>query len=114
MNELVAKLCSAPNPVAIILRPERTASALKQRIEKYGFVHIKFTSTRGGTELGVRLNKEACNLASANFEQAEGKVTLHGNLRLNYIPVECIAEIDLSTLEGTGRLRQIENVEGAS
>jgi hypothetical protein len=115
MNELVARLCTGSNPVTISLRPERTASALKQRIEKYGFVHIKFTDTRGGTELGVRLDKEACNLAAADFEQARGKVTLCGRLRLNYVPVECIAEIDLSTLEGTGYLRKIENaVESGS
>jgi hypothetical protein len=114
MNELVTRLCSGPNPVTISLRPEKTASALKQRIEKYGFVHIKFTNTRGGTELGVRLDKDACELASADFDQASGKITLCGRLRLNYVPVECIAEIDLATLEGTGYLRKIENAESGS
>jgi hypothetical protein len=109
MSELVTRLCDGSHPVAISLRPERTALALKQRIEQYGFVHIKFTDTRGGTELGVRLDKEACNLGVADFEQSRGRITLVGRLRLNYVSVDCVAEIDLSTLEGTGYLRRIEN-----
>lgn len=108
MCELVDRLCEGSHPVTISLRPERTALALRQRIEKYGFVHIKFTDTRGGTELGVKLDKEACNL-SADFEQVKGKITLIGHLKLNYVPVQCIADIELSTLEGTGHLRKVED-----
>jgi len=114
MNELVQRLSDSSHPVEVTLRPERTASALKRRIEEFGFVHIKFTDTKGGTELGVKLDKEACDLASADFERASGKVTLSGRLMLDYVPVRCDAEIDLSTLEGTGRLRVLEEGAGGS
>lgn len=109
MSEVVRKLCGGSHPVEIILRSERTASALKQRIEQNGFVYIKFTETRGGTELGVRLDKEACDWESADFEQGQGKITLSGRLTLNFVPVQCVADIDLSTLEGTGYLQMMED-----
>jgi hypothetical protein len=94
--------------VEVTLRPERTAAALMRRIEQSGFVHITFTDTRGGTELGVQLDKEECNLDGADFEGASGKVRLSGRLMLDYVPVRCVADIDLGTLEGTGRLHVLE------
>jgi hypothetical protein len=114
MNELVQRLSESSHPVEVTLRPERTASALRQRIEEFGFVHIKFTDTEGGTELIVKLDKEACDLASADFEGASGKVALSGRLILDYVPVRCDAEIDLSTLEGTGQLHVLEGGAGGS
>jgi hypothetical protein len=111
MNELVRRLSASAHPVEVTLRPERTAAALRRRIEEFGFVHIKFTDTQGGTELIVKLDKEACDLASADFEGASGKVALSGRLILDYVPVRCDAEIDLGTLAGTGQLHVLE--EGA-
>ena len=108
MKELVEKLSSSSQPVEVVLRPDRTSSALKQRIEEFGFVQIKFTETKGGTELGVKLDKEACDVSAANFEQATGKIRLSGRLILDYVPVRCDAEIDLNTLGGTGRLSVLE------
>jgi hypothetical protein len=111
MSEIVDRLCTGSHPVAISLRPERTATALKERIERYGFVHIKFIDTRGGTELGVKLDKDGCNLGAADFNHAEGKISLSGRLKLNYVPVRCFADIDLSTLEGTGYLRKMDTLD---
>jgi hypothetical protein len=108
MNELVQKLTTSSHPVEVVLRPDRTSFALKQRIEEFGFVQIKFTDTKGGTELGVKLDKEACDVSAANFEQATGKIRLSGRLILDYVPVRCEAEIDLNTLGGTGRLSVLE------
>jgi hypothetical protein len=108
MKELVQKLSSSSHPVEVVLRPDRTSSALKQRIEEFGFVQIKFTDTKGGTELGVKLDKEACDVSAANFEQATGTIRLSGRLILDYVPVRCDAEIDLNTLGGTGRLSVLE------
>jgi hypothetical protein len=108
MSELVLRLCTGSHPVEISLRPERTALALKQRIELYGYVHVRFTDTRGGTELGIRLDKEECSWGAADFEHGKGKITLSGRLKLDYIPVQCVADIDLSTLEGTGYLRMLD------
>lgn len=95
------------HPVEASLRPEKTATALKESIDR-GYVHIKFTDTRGGTDLGVRLDREASNFNEADFEHQTGKVQLVGNLTLNYVKVRCIADIDLATLEGKGYLEPVE------
>jgi uncharacterized protein YbdZ (MbtH family) len=102
-KSLVEKLCKGDHPVEASLRPEKTVSAFKDRIEM-GYVHIKFTETKGGTELGVRIDKETLDLSRANFEDQTGSVHLEGGLTLDYVKVRCVADIDLQTLRGKGRL----------
>jgi uncharacterized protein YbdZ (MbtH family) len=102
-KSLVEKLCEGVHPVEASLRPEKTAKALKDRIDM-GYVHIKFTETRGGSELGVRLDRSAIDLNHANFENQTGKAHLEGELTLDYVKVRCIADIDLRTLSGEGHL----------
>lgn len=114
MNDLIERLSTSSHPVEVVLRPERTSSALKQRIEEFGFVHIKFMDTKGGTELTVKLDKDACDVSAADFEQATGKIKLSGRLILDYVTVRCDAEIDLNTLAGTGRLCVLESIAGMS
>jgi hypothetical protein len=41
-------------------------------------------------------------------------VHLEGSLVVNYDPVRCIADIDLATLEGTGRLALEERAAAAA
>ncbi|MBF2002248.1 MAG: MbtH domain protein [Synechococcales cyanobacterium M58_A2018_015] len=106
MNELVQRLSTGRHPVEASLRPERSAAALKASIER-GYVHIKFTNTRGGTDLGMRFDPDASDLSQADFEQSTGSVRLVGYLTLNSDPVKCIADIDLSTLTGEGHLEPI-------
>ena len=67
-------------------------------------MHIKFTGTRGGTDLGIRLDREATDLSAADFEKGTGTIHVEGNLTLNYDPVRLFADIDLATLDGTGHL----------
>jgi len=107
MNELVQRLSQGDHPVEASLKPEKTVAALKESIDR-GYVHIKFTNTRGGTDLGVRLNQEASNLNLADFENQTGEVHLVGDLTLNYVKVRAVADIDLKTLEGKGHLEPIE------
>jgi hypothetical protein len=107
MNELVQRLSQGDHPVEASLRPEKTVAALKESIDRE-YVHIKFTNTQGGTDLGVRLDREASNFNTADFEQQKGKVHLVGNLTLNYVKVRCVADIDLETLAGVGHLEPIE------
>ena len=107
MNELVQRLSQGEHPVEASLRPSKTAAALKESIDR-GYVHIKFTNTKGGTDLGVKLDPVASNFNEADFERQTGKVHLVGNLTLNYVKVLCIADIDLGTLEGKGHLKPIE------
>jgi hypothetical protein len=103
MDSLTEKLATGDHPVEISIRPEATLERFKACIDR-GYVHVKFTDTRGGTELGVELDKEASNVSSGNFEQGTGTVRLVGGLTLNYDKVRCIADIDLGTLTGQGHL----------
>lgn len=106
-ESLVDKLCEGDHPVVVRIRPEPTASLFKEGIDR-GYVHIKFTDTKGGTELGVRLNKDVCDLSKANFEEATGSVHLVGSLMLDYVSVRCVSDIALNTLTGQGHLEKIK------
>lgn len=100
---LVERLSAGEHPVEISLRPERTGPALRDAIAD-GHVFVKFTGTRGGTELGVRLDPEACSLDGADFDASTGAIGLSGRLVLDFVPVRCQATIDIATMEGRGRL----------
>ena len=106
-ESLVKRLSEGSYPIEASLRPEKSAKALKERIDR-GHVHIKFTNTRGQTELGVGLDPNALDLSGANFENSSGVVHLEGGLTLNYVKVRCIADINLETLQGSGYLVPIE------
>jgi uncharacterized protein YbdZ (MbtH family) len=108
-DDLTKRLSEGEHPVEASLRPEKNVKALKERID-LGYVHIKFTGTRGGTELGVRLDTEALDTSQADFENGSGTVHLEGGLTLNYEPVRCIADIDLQTLTGKGHLVPINTL----
>lgn len=109
MDELVSRLSTGDHSVEITIRPERTLERLKQCIDR-GYVHIKFTETRGGTELGVRLEKDRSNTEGADFAEGKGQITLCGTLKLNYVPVRCVAQIDLGTFGGKGHLEVMPEV----
>jgi hypothetical protein len=85
---------------------------LKDAIDR-NYVHVKFTDTKGGTELGVRLDKDACNFSNADFEGGTGMIHVEGELTLDYVRVRCIADVDLATLEGTGHLTRAKASEAA-
>ena len=53
---LVERLSQGSHRVEASLRPDKTVQLLKECIDR-GYVHIRFPDTRGGTELGVRLEQ---------------------------------------------------------
>jgi len=106
-DTLVKRLAQGSHPLAAGLRPDQSVKALNESIDR-GYVHIKFTATKGGTDLGVRLDTAACDFSRADFETQKGSVHLEGGLMLDYVKVRCIADIDLTTLEGQGHLEIIE------
>jgi hypothetical protein len=108
VDELVARLSTGDHRVEASLRPEKTVNALKECIDR-GYVNIKFTDTKGGTELGFKLDRDASDLSKADFSSESGSCRLAGNLTLNYVKVQCIADLDLKTLEGKGYLVPLEN-----
>ncbi len=105
MDELVQRLAEGDHPV--VTRRAESVEELKQSIDR-GYVLVTFTDTRGGTELGVRLDDALTDLSGADFEQGDGSVHLAGNLTLNYVKVRCVADIDLATLQGKGHLEILE------
>lgn len=111
MNELVERL-SKSQSVEASCRPDNTVEIFKAAVDR-GYVHIKFTETKGGTELGVRMDPDVCEVNRADWDKGTGNVTIVGGLILNYVRVRCHAEIDLATLKGKGHLEIIEEVTPA-
>jgi hypothetical protein len=107
MNDLVRKLCEGDHPVEVSLRPNKTVEALKEWIDRK-YVHIRFTDTKGGTELGFALAPEVTDIRQADFDKGSGSVRLGGSLTLDYVKVRCIADIELETLSGRGHLETIQ------
>ena len=110
-KSLVDRLCEGDHSVEAGLRPEKIVKLFKEAIDR-DYVHIKFTQTRGGTELGVRLDRGSCDFSRADFENESGTVHIEGALTLDYVKVRCIADIDLKTLEGKGKLEKVEDQTG--
>jgi uncharacterized protein YbdZ (MbtH family) len=104
---LVERLCDGDHPVVAGLRPENTVKLFKEAIDR-NYVHVKFTRTKGGTELGVRLDRDACDFSEADFQAGTGLVHIEGGLTLDYVKVRCITDISLGTLEGRGHLVRVE------
>src|SRR5260370_17414700 len=103
MDELVQRLAIGDHPVTVG-GPKPSLAEFQRRVTDMGYVFIKFTDTRGGTDLGVRVDKQASNLSHAHFEQRTGTAHVEGTLTLNYVKVRCIPDIDLETLNATGPL----------
>lgn len=109
MNDLVRRLSQGEHPVTIG-GTLRTLEEVEKRVKDMGYVFIKFTETRGGTDLGVRVDKTATDISHANFELGTGTVHIEGTLTLDYVKVRCLADIDLATLNGSGHLVVLEEV----
>jgi uncharacterized protein YbdZ (MbtH family) len=111
-KSLVDRLSEGDHPVEAALRPDKSVKPLKEAIDR-NYVHLRFTNTRGGTELGVKLNKDLCDFGGADFDAGRGRIHLEGTLTLNYVDVQCIADLDLETLAGHGHLVKIGKAVGS-
>ncbi|MBD2895150.1 MbtH domain protein [Actinomadura sp. RB99] len=106
MDELTERL-TTEQPV-VMGGAQPTVEELHERVGDLGYCLIKFTETRGGTELGVRLDRDATDTSAADFDKGTGSVHIEGFLILNDDPVRCVADLDLATLKGTGRLMLVD------
>jgi hypothetical protein len=102
MDDLTKRL-TVDQPV-ILGGLDPTLEDLRIRTTELAYILVKFTETRGGTELGFPLDRDATELSLANFDEGTGTVHVEGTLTLNGDPVRCVADLDLVTLKGTGRL----------
>ena len=107
INELVQRLSEGTHEVILEDRNE-SYEDIKSRIEN-GFVHIKFTKTRGtGTEIGINVDLNSTNVKDVDFDNKRGVLHIEGTTNLNYNRVRCIADIDLSNKIGKGYLQVME------
>jgi hypothetical protein len=112
MSELVNKLAVGTHPVELSLRPEKSIAVLKDCIQRQ-YVHVKFTDTMGGTELGLRLDPAETDLSKADLETGNGEAKFVGSLMLDYVRVRCIATVDLKTFTGHGALEIVQKANVA-
>lgn len=104
MDTLVEQLSNGRHAIAI--SRYKSAAELGECIDR-GFVLVKFTGTKGGTELGFSLDAAQTDTADADFKNGAGTVRLVGGLSLNYEKVRCVAHIDLRSLSGEGYLEPV-------
>jgi hypothetical protein len=105
INELVQRLSEGKHEVVIGHRDE-PYEEIKERIED-GYIHIKFTQTRGGTELGINVDLNSTNVKDLDFTKGEGLLHIEGTTNLNYNAVRLIADIDLASRKGEGYLEVV-------
>ncbi len=103
MSELPHKLAKGKHKVIFPSRLDDPLQELKDCIDR-DYVFVKFTETRGGTELGFRLDPEHSDLSPADWENGTGTIRMAGELTLDYVHVRCVGDVDISTMEGTGHL----------
>jgi len=108
MNDLVTRLSERRQPVEVSIRPTRSVKALKECLDR-GYVHITFNETRGGTELGIPVDRTRTDVRDADFEHETGRLRLVGDLSLDFVRVRCVADIELSSLTGSAQLEPLED-----
>jgi len=102
MNELVEFLCTGDHPVEVSSR-EKTREGIKEAVA-LGQVLVMFTDTRGGTEIGIPVDPDRSELRGLEGDNGPAEIRLVGDLTLDYVPVTCVARIDLTTMKGEGHL----------
>jgi len=103
-DSLPVRLSRGPQPVELVLRPERTLDALLRQVET-GYLHVRFTGTRGGTELSFGLEAADVERIKSHVASGEGPMPVSGALTFDYVPVRCVVEIELPSLTGIGQLQ---------
>lgn len=104
MDDLIKKLGEGEHPLTTL--GYRSSTELKRAVES-GYVLVKFTDRRGGTELGLRLEPGCSNLTTDDWDHGSGNIHLIGYVILDNIKVRCIADVDIANHRGTGHLEII-------
>ena len=112
MNDLVLKL-TKEQPLVVSLRPAPSLEGLKAALDR-GWVHLKFTETRGGTELGFPVDRQRSDLTGGDLENGTGTLRIVGELTLDYVRVRMVAKVDVASLQGTGHLDVLGEAEPAA
>src|SRR5215472_6846341 len=103
MDDLVQRLSEGDHPVTVG-GPKPSLAEFRKRVEEMGYVFIKFTQTRGGTDLGVRVDKSATDLSHTFFDAATGIAQVEETWTVNSVTVRGVADIHLESLDRMGHL----------
>ena len=109
-DHLIPYLSEGLHQLEPVLNPEKSAKKLQEAVEQ-GYIQIKFTGTRGYTGLGINLDAEACSITEGDYRKGTGKVHLEGEAQLDFVRLRCIADVDISTLKGTGYIITQDNLK---
>lgn len=113
-SPLVERLVEGENQIEVCTRAEadKKREDLIRQIG-YDLVHVKFPNTRGGTEIGIRLQRELCGDLEVPAEESDEPATvkLVGDLTLDWIPIRVTALVSLQDYTGTATVekRDTEN-----
>jgi hypothetical protein len=102
MSGLVHRLTSE-QAVEVVVPSGNALEQLKAAVDR-GYVHVRFTGTRGATRLGVRMDPGRSRTSGIDWQSGQGGLDIVGQLVLDDVPVRCCARIDVATLRGVGRL----------
>jgi hypothetical protein len=108
MSDLVQRLTEEQD-VEVSLWPEPTLQALRATLDR-GYIHMRFPQTRGGTELGISIDRERSDLGGVDLEHEKGSIEIIGQLVLDYTKVRFHGTIDVATLKGTGHLEPLDGL----
>jgi uncharacterized protein YbdZ (MbtH family) len=101
VEDLVTRLSRGRHHVSV--ERYKTFTAFREAIEN-GFVLVRFTQTRGGTELGFRIDRQESLFDPTKFSSTR----LVGRFTLDDARVECHVEIEGDQLEGVGYLTRLD------
>ncbi|MBS0628775.1 MAG: MbtH family protein [Verrucomicrobia bacterium] len=86
------------------VHPSQTTPQEFNRALEIGSIHLVFTGTKGETCLRIDFPKKD----SINAHPP-GSCLIEGMLELDFVPLCCSANIDLSSMKGFGRFKKREN-----
>ena len=106
-DSLVQRLAKGSHPVVVAGVGDRgqaeSVERFRERMDR-GYVSVRFTETRGGTELTLRFEPGTVDQSGCDFAGRSGRLALAGELNLDGVDVRCEVELSLAELAGTGRL----------
>lgn len=107
VDDLVTRLSTGDHPVELSIRdpsPQTFRSAIEQ-----DRIRVRFIGTMGGTELGLHMDRKLTCMEKADFDAGSGSVYLVGTLTVDFVPVRCVANIDLANFTGVGHLERLDS-----
>ena len=103
MSELAHRFCQGTHKIVFRPSPDRARTECRAEVER-DYIHMLFTGDAGEIALGFPFDRARSDLSGANWDTGEGSIHLEGELGLNGTPVRCVADLDIRTMEGVGRL----------